>query len=58
MNVLEENSDNVVWYKVCLHHSLLENFVLTYIKERFLSDEEIIEHLFVRTKIRSAYVHS
>lgn len=29
VNVLEESSDNVVWYK-----------------ERFLSDEEIIEHLF------------
>lgn len=35
-----------------LKRRLLKNFTLTYIKERFLSDEEIIEHLFVRTKLR------
>ncbi|KAJ6507492.1 hypothetical protein DFH09DRAFT_281281 [Mycena vulgaris] len=44
VNVLEESSDKVIWFKVGTRISVL-SFSFIGLKERYLEDEEIIEHL-------------
>jgi len=49
VNVLEENSEKVVWYKVrdtSAYFVTVKHLISR--KERFLSDDEIVDHLVVR----------
>ena len=52
VNVFDEGSENVIWYKVIFFkkkdtRSTTHSFVPS-LKERFLGDDEIIENLVVR----------
>lgn len=51
VNVKEEGKDQVLWYKVSSSSDWLLS-ILTPMQERFLSDDEIIEHVVVRKPSR------
>ena len=54
VNVFDEGSENVIWYKVIFKKKKDTRFTLQrthlylLLKERFLGDDEIIENLVVR----------